>query len=308
MAEGPRADLWVVDRVTNKTVFREITTDGTSLDNRDDAIAVGVAELLRASLMEVAAPHRAVDKASPKIRELAYAPPGSSASPSKFRLSLGAGVEPGLRGVDSAFVGLVAAGFIIETRELASRHLTSIGIEDGPELVEAAVMKALALESLAQAREEIVATRERAQDERERELLVGDARRAWLIKLAADKSFEMKVIAAPNDRNFFLVLSRDDIGSIQDMKGKNFAINRPGSEDHALTMNVMRSMGLNPSDVNYVTVGLPNVRVQALLANQVHATTTSVATWVTIKDEPGIKILVSQDDFAVDAISGGDAG
>jgi NitT/TauT family transport system substrate-binding protein len=119
-----------------------------------------------------------------------------------------------------------------------------------------------------------------------------------IIELAAEKAFEMRVILAPNDRNFFLILSRDNIASVQDLRGKGFAINRPGSEDHALTLNVLRSMGVDPAEVNFVTVGLPAVRIQALLANQVQATTTSVATWVTIKNEPGLKILVSQDDYA----------
>jgi NitT/TauT family transport system substrate-binding protein len=119
-----------------------------------------------------------------------------------------------------------------------------------------------------------------------------------IIELTAEKAFELRVIVAPNDRNFFLILSRDNIATVQDLKGKNYAINRPGSEDHALTLNVLNHMGVDPAEVGFVTVGLPNVRIQALLANQVHATTTSVATWVTIKNEPGLKILVSQDDFA----------
>jgi NitT/TauT family transport system substrate-binding protein len=119
-----------------------------------------------------------------------------------------------------------------------------------------------------------------------------------IIELTAEKAFELRVILAPNDRNFFMILSRDTVANPQDLKGKNFAINRPGSEDHALTLNVLRYVGVDPAEVSFVTVGLPAVRIQALLANQVHATATSVATWVTIKNEPNLKILVSQDDFA----------
>src|SRR5689334_14221373 len=53
VAQGMRAELWIVDRVTNKTVIREIVATESSRGNADDAIAVGVAELLRASLLEV---------------------------------------------------------------------------------------------------------------------------------------------------------------------------------------------------------------------------------------------------------------
>jgi ABC-type nitrate/sulfonate/bicarbonate transport system substrate-binding protein len=51
-----------------------------------------------------------------------------------------------------------------------------------------------------------------------------------IIELTAEKAFEMRVILAPNDRNFFLIMSRDNIATVQDLRGKNFAINRPGSE------------------------------------------------------------------------------
>lgn len=51
--KGTTAELWIADLVTNKTFFREIVIAAETRDSADDSIAVGVAELLRASLQEV---------------------------------------------------------------------------------------------------------------------------------------------------------------------------------------------------------------------------------------------------------------
>jgi NitT/TauT family transport system substrate-binding protein len=49
--------------------------------------------------------------------------------------------------------------------------------------------------------------------------------------------------------------------------------------------------------VNYVAVGAPSVRAQALVAGQIDATTVSLGTWVTIQNQPNIKVLVGVDDY-----------
>lgn len=113
IARGVGAELWIADRVTNKTVLREIATGGESTDSSDDSIAVGVAELLRASLMEVNAPGRARGEvlASPKIRELASASPRSVAKGSTFWLAIGPGTELGVRGVGASLTGQASVGW-----------------------------------------------------------------------------------------------------------------------------------------------------------------------------------------------------
>jgi len=115
IAHGTGAELWIADRVTNKTVLREIVTVGHSPDGADDSIAVGVAELLRASLMEVNAPvrNRGEYPPTPKIRDLAYTQAGTGplGNSSRFWLALGSGLELGLRGVGLSLAGHAAAGW-----------------------------------------------------------------------------------------------------------------------------------------------------------------------------------------------------
>jgi hypothetical protein len=118
IAQGTRAELWIADRVTNKTVLREITIENQDRNRADDSIAVGVAELLRASLMEVNAPSppRGAYASTPELRELGYA---RSARPSgdndaRFWLNLGAGAELGIRGIGPSLLGQARAGWTPE--------------------------------------------------------------------------------------------------------------------------------------------------------------------------------------------------
>jgi hypothetical protein len=50
---GDEAEVWVADRVTGKTLVREVISSGNS-EGFDEAISLGAVELLRASLLEIA--------------------------------------------------------------------------------------------------------------------------------------------------------------------------------------------------------------------------------------------------------------
>jgi NitT/TauT family transport system substrate-binding protein len=126
---------------------------------------------------------------------------------------------------------------------------------------------------------------------------VGIINSSDVIKLEAQKTLEMRVIGSPNGRNFWMIVSRDSIGSLNDLRGKSYAISRVGSEDHSLALTVLAAKGVDRSEINFLVLGIPTVRVQALVADQIAATTTTVGTWVTIQHAPGVKVLVSADDF-----------
>jgi hypothetical protein len=118
IAQGTRAQLWIADRVTNKTVLREIAIEPQDRNRADDSIAVGVAELLRASLMEVNAPSRAhgAYASTPELRELGYARSDRDPADGDARLwlSLGTGAELGVRGVGPSMLGHARAGWAPE--------------------------------------------------------------------------------------------------------------------------------------------------------------------------------------------------
>ena len=109
-------EVWIADRVTGKTVLRDPANDrGTP--ELDDALALRVVELLRASLLEIAlpTPSRGEVPATPEIREKMRVPeqidaaPPSPRSPPRLRLSLAPGLllsPGGFGGSGSLALGL----------------------------------------------------------------------------------------------------------------------------------------------------------------------------------------------------------
>jgi NitT/TauT family transport system substrate-binding protein len=119
------------------------------------------------------------------------------------------------------------------------------------------------------------------------------------VLLNATNAFDLKMIGgsgAAGQTNTFMVVSRDSIVSLEDLRGESFAIARVGSYDDTLAKQFLRARGVDPEAVQFVGLGDPNVRVQALIAHQVEATLTSVSTWVSIRQQPGIKILASFEE------------
>lgn len=126
---------------------------------------------------------------------------------------------------------------------------------------------------------------------------VGDINFEDVIRLTSSGDLPMKAISSASGRNFFMIVGKSSIGSIAELAGKSFAIARVGSQDHALSSKVLGVKGVEASSVNYVSVGAPNLRAQALVAGQIDATTVSLGTWVTIQNQPNIKVLVGVDDY-----------
>ena len=126
---------------------------------------------------------------------------------------------------------------------------------------------------------------------------VGDINSEDVIRLTAGKDLEMRTINSASGRNFFMIVGKNSIGSPMELQGKTYAIARVGSQDHALSSKVLVAKGVPADGINYVAVGAPNVRAQALVAGQIDATTVSLGTWVTIQNQPNIKQIVGVDDY-----------
>jgi hypothetical protein len=97
--------MWVVDRVTSKTVYREVL--GLTDDHREDSIALRFVETLRATLMEVEQPRSPPGEvaAPPEVQVLLTRP----ASHFAFSLGGGAGYSAGGIGT-TGHVGLSLVG------------------------------------------------------------------------------------------------------------------------------------------------------------------------------------------------------
>ena len=75
----------------------------------------------------------------------------------------------------------------------------------------------------------------------------------------------------------FAVVSRPDIRSIQELRGKKIAISSPGSLTDFLTRYVLKNKGLEPSQVSLLSIGGVSTRFAALLSGGVDASLISAA-------------------------------
>jgi len=126
---------------------------------------------------------------------------------------------------------------------------------------------------------------------------VGNVSTSEVIRLTASKGAPMRAIHSPDARLYFLIAARDEFKSVQALQGKSFAVARLGSVDHTQSMLTLKALGVNPSSLTVLAMGVPTTRAQALVAGRVDATAMSVGTWVSIQKEPGVKILVDHNTF-----------
>ncbi|MDR0809968.1 MAG: ABC transporter substrate-binding protein [Gemmobacter sp.] len=122
-----------------------------------------------------------------------------------------------------------------------------------------------------------------------------------MVRLKAENGVDLRGVVATATGSPFLIVAKDDIKTLADLKGRAYAIADNGSLDHMLTLAVLRDKALADAAPDWVAIGAPVVRVQALAAGQVDATTVSYGTYSTIDGTPGIHILMSAADFSASA-------
>jgi len=121
------------------------------------------------------------------------------------------------------------------------------------------------------------------------------------IRLAAGNNLPVRGFLSVEAGTPFLIASRADIATPEDLAGRSFAISDNGGLDHILTQQVLQSFGIDPEAPSYVAIGAPSVRVQALAVDQVEATTVSVGTFAAVEDTPGLHVLVPPEVFTARA-------
>lgn len=130
-ADGTSAQLWVVDKLTDKTVVRRLATRGQPENALPEVLAVRAVELLRASLLELvvernnrAAAPRAVERAT----EWAARP--LQEAPLWFGIETGAAVLWNPAQVEAAFVSVVRGRLALS--ELLQTRVSFIGLGTRP--------------------------------------------------------------------------------------------------------------------------------------------------------------------------------
>jgi len=117
------------------------------------------------------------------------------------------------------------------------------------------------------------------------------------LQLVARDQLGIKAVVSPNKSLPFLIASKSEIRTPDQLSGRNFAIGRLGSLDHTLSTKVLQTKGVDTERLGFVGIGQPNVRAQALAAGQVDATTISIGVWLSLPDKDGLHVLIDQDDY-----------
>lgn len=117
------------------------------------------------------------------------------------------------------------------------------------------------------------------------------------VRLRAENDVPIRGLVSVGFGIPFLIAAKDSIKTVEDLVGKSYAIADNGSLDHTLTQTVLSSMGLASNGPNYVAIGSPSARVQALAAGRVDATTASYGSFLPVAETPGIHVLVPPADF-----------
>jgi len=117
------------------------------------------------------------------------------------------------------------------------------------------------------------------------------------LQLVARDQLKLKAVVSPNKSLPFLIAGKDSITALTDLEGKSFGVGRIGSLDHTLSTKVLQAKGIDVSKLEFVNIGQPNVRAQALAAGQIDATTMSIGVWLSIPDKEGLAVFVTPDDY-----------
>jgi NitT/TauT family transport system substrate-binding protein len=201
----------------------------------------------------------------------ACAPPNSSSTPSpttvglaKFKLGVGSGPAPALPNSvlwlakDLGFYQ--RAGLDVEIQTLQGTPVVVAGLLSG-------------------------------------EFDLGNVATDELLRADAIQGTGLRAIHSPDPRLYFMIVGKSSIASIQDLPGKIYGVAQSGSVDDSLSRTVLSTLGVTPSSIGFITVGDPAARAKTLLGGQIDATAISIGSWVTIRNQPDVKVLVNVDQF-----------
>jgi NitT/TauT family transport system substrate-binding protein len=117
------------------------------------------------------------------------------------------------------------------------------------------------------------------------------------LELVARDQMKLKGVFSPDQALPFLVAAKAAIAAPKDLAGKVFGIARIGSDDYTLSRIVLSKLGLDADTLQYLALGQPAVRAQALAAGRIDATTISIGVWSAMPERSSLKVMVDQADF-----------
>jgi len=90
---------------------------------------------------------------------------------------------------------------------------------------------------------------------------------------AAMRDGSLVIMGVPQNNGLFAMMTRNEIKSVRDLKGKRFGVSQLGDPPYSFALAILGKFGIGPRDVEWVPLGTDgNGRVAALVSGRVDAT------------------------------------
>ena len=90
---------------------------------------------------------------------------------------------------------------------------------------------------------------------------------------AASLDGSLVIMGSPMNRGLFAMMTKDDVKSVKDLKGKRFGVSQLGDPPYNFAVAILARNGLSSRDVQWIPLGTDgNGRVAALVSGRVDAT------------------------------------
>ena len=90
---------------------------------------------------------------------------------------------------------------------------------------------------------------------------------------AASQDGSLVIMGSPMNRGLFAMMTKTDVKSVKDLKGKRFGVSQLGDPPYNFALAILAKSGLNSRDVQWIPLGTDgNGRVAALVAGRIDAT------------------------------------
>src|SRR5712671_4017261 len=114
---------------------------------------------------------------------------------------------------------------------------------------------------------------------------------------ASSKDASLVMVGSPFKKSLFALMASKNITSMKDLKGKRLGVSQIGDAPYNYTIGLLAKAGLNPRDVQWLTVGTDvNGRAAALVSNRVDATMITAPVYFKLEQE-GYKNLGNISDY-----------
>jgi NitT/TauT family transport system substrate-binding protein len=118
-----------------------------------------------------------------------------------------------------------------------------------------------------------------------------------VLQLIAQDQMKLRAVTSADKALPFVIAAKKSIDTVKALDDKTFGVASVGSTDYIVSRIVLQKLGVDLASLQFVALGAPPVRAQALLAGRIDATAFSIGVWTDITDKSPLSIVVDQDAY-----------